>query len=205
MTMRPDEALAQIRQIRGQLARQEVYRGMRAASVAGTALVAQVAALTQPLLVPLPEQTPSAWVLLWVCAALAAAALLLGQLAWSSARASSQERAATGAALAAFLPPIAVGALVTAPLVAHGDFDLLPGLWAIFAGLALFATRSMLPKASGAVASAYVLGGAATLLFLRGAAALSPWVMGTLFGAGQLAASVVLYWNLERVARDGEE
>jgi hypothetical protein len=74
---------------------------------------------------------------------------------------------------------------------------LLPGLWAVVFGLGVFATRPYLPRAVGWVGLYYLTAGA----FLLGRspfAELSGWSVGGVFGLGQLATALVLYWNLER-------
>ncbi len=193
-----DDALSQIREIRGTLARSTVYRGTRAGSVAATALVAEIAALFQPRVVPEPVLTPNVWTLYWIGAAVAASAIVTGQVLFTYATSPSQDRAATRAALSVFLPPLLAGGLLTPVLCQRGLHPLLPGVWATFVGLALLATRSLLPRASGIVGAGFVVAGAAILLALPGSGALEPWVMGLTFGLGPLAAAAVLYWNLER-------
>ena len=64
------EALAQISEIRQQMARTEVFRGYRAATVAFSGLVAVATAGVQSLLVPTPTHDIREYLLLWVGAAL---------------------------------------------------------------------------------------------------------------------------------------
>jgi hypothetical protein len=113
---------------------------------------------------------------------------------------SAQDRATTRAVLAAVGPPIALGALLTVVLPARGLHALLPALWPILTGLCVFAARPHFPRGSGALALGYSLAGVSILGFLSAAEALQPWVMGLTFTLGQIAASAVFYWNLERDA-----
>jgi len=199
--MQLEEALHQIREIRGQLVRSETFRGTRAVSVAATGVVAIAAAALQPVVVPMPEVTPLAFLGYWIAVATLAVAIGGAQLldTYVASR-SAHERATTRAVLGQFLPPIGAGALVTAVVTSVDPAFVrwLPGLWAIFTGLGLFAARPFLPKAIGFVALGYLFAGTLVLLFRRGDEAFHPWVMGATFGLGQLAGALVLFWNIER-------
>ncbi|MFN0207351.1 MAG: hypothetical protein ACKVS6_13680 [Planctomycetota bacterium] len=197
--MHLEDALHQIRAIRGQLARSEIYKGTRAGTLAATAMIANIGALLQPFAIERPELQPNVYVLFWTGAAIAAASIVSAQILYTYIRCPREhERATTRAAFFAVIPPIAIGALVSAVLAARNHHDLLPGLWPIFISLTLFSIRPLLPRAIGYVALGYALAGACILIFLSGPAAFSPWVMGLTFTIGQLATALVLYWNLER-------
>ena len=66
-------------------------------------------------------------------------------------------------------------------------------------GLAIFSARPYLPRASGWVALWYLGAG----LFWLAVPPVDPlrfdWVVAGTFGAGQLAAALVLFWDVERV------
>ncbi len=195
------EALEQINEIRGHLARAETFRGYRAATAAATGLVAILTAILQPVLVGDPALHPRRYVLLWVAAAVlglvgAGAQILHGYLNCDSAH----RRLMTRIVLGQLVPAITAGALLAGTLTARGlaAIELLPGLWALVVGLGVFASRRHLPRAIGWVGLYYLGCAAAILLYLPDAEALAPWVMATTFGVGQLAAALVLYWNLER-------
>ena len=74
---------------------------------------------------------------------------------------------------------------------------LLPGLWMILFSMGVFASRRILSKSVSFVGAYYLLAGL-LVLSLPARQQLSPWVMGGVFGVGQLFASLVLYWTLER-------
>ncbi len=201
MPVELDEALEQISEIRGHLATAETFRGYRAASVAGTGLLALLTALAQPSVVADPAANPWRYVGMWVAAAVlsamgAGAQILHGYLKCGS----PHRRATTRIVVGHLVPVVAAGALLTATLMARDPAPaaLLPGLWAILVGLGVFASRRHLPRTIGWVGLYYLLCGAAILGFLPGPEAMAPWVMGSTFGIGQLASAVVLYWNLER-------
>jgi hypothetical protein len=197
------EALTQISEIRRQVARTEVFRGYRALPVALSGLLALAVAAVQQLCLPDPTQNVTAYIALWVGAALLS---MLGtglEMALHFRRAaSSLERQTVWLALGQFIPSIVAGGLVMFVIVAHARENLwmLPGLWAILFSLGIFASFRLLPKATFWVGVFYMAAGTVCLTIRE--AALSPWAMGISFGAGQLLAAAVLYWTLERT--DGE-
>jgi hypothetical protein len=195
------EALQQINEIRGQLATTETFRGYRAVSAAATGLMAVLTAVLQGWLIRDAAADPLRYVVLWtgtavLCLAGSGLQVLYVYLLQQSAHRRATTRIATGQ----LLPALAAGAVVTFTLGQRGlaEVCLLPGLWAVLFGMGVFASRRHLPRAIGWVALFYLLSGAAVLAFLPGPAALSPWLMGSVFGIGQSAAALVLYWNLER-------
>jgi hypothetical protein len=99
-----------------------------------------------------------------------------------------------------FLPSVAGGAAIAACFtqLSASLVPLLPGLWAVCFGLGTFASRPYLPRASGWVALFYVAAGVALLWNAMGPEPLTGWRVGGTFGAGQLLAAIVLWWNLER-------
>jgi len=203
MPVELDEALQQISEIRGRLASVETFREYRALSVAATGLAAVFTGIVQSVWLPKPESDPPRWVLLWVGGALlclmgAGAEILHGY--WKCQ--SPHRRATTRIVLSHLVPPITAGGVLAWALSMRGadSAGLLPGLWAVLVSLGIFASRRHLPRAIGWVALYYLAAGSAILFLLPGTAALAPWVMAATFGLGQLAAALVLYWNLERDA-----
>ncbi len=200
------EALEQIQEIRGHLATTETFRGYRAVSAAATGLMAVVAAFLQPRLVgdPGANLLPYAW--FWTFTAIVALAGNGLQILYVYLRSqSAHRRATTRIVIGQSLPALIAGAVVTFALGSRGQAEicLLPGLWAVLFAMGVFASRRYLPRAIGWVGLFYLLSGSAVLVFLPGTAALSPWVMGAIFGFGQSAAALVLYWNLERNGHGG--
>jgi hypothetical protein len=99
-----------------------------------------------------------------------------------------------------FVPCLAAGGAITLALMKFGadTVSFLPGLWAIAFALGIFASRPYLPHAVGFVALGYLLAGSALLWRAVPGVLPQPWTVGGVFGVGQIAAAVVLYWNLER-------
>jgi len=200
------EALQQINEIRGQLATTETFRGYRAVSAAATGLMAVLAAVLQAWLIRDAAADPLRYVVLWTATAvLCLAGSGLQVLYVYLLQQSAHRRATTRIATGQLLPALAAGAVVTFTLGQRGlaEVCLLPGLWVVLFGMGVFASRRHLPRTIGWVALFYLLSGAAVLAFLPGPAALSPWLMGSVFGIGQSAAALVLYWNLERNGQRG--
>jgi hypothetical protein len=194
------EALIQISEIRLQMARTEVFRGYRAATVAFSGLLAVTTAGLQAVWIPEPSQHITAYLLLWVGAAtisaLAAGAELVVR---SRTSASPWARESTWLAVEQFLPCLAAGGLMTWVLArsAPDSLWMLPGLWQILFSLGIFASSRLLPRATFWVAVFYLGCGLVNLARAQGEAAFSPWAMAIPFGTGQLLAAAVLYRTLE--------
>jgi hypothetical protein len=195
------EALTQITEIRLQLARTEVFRGYRAMPVAFSGVVALLAGLIQATTIADPMTGLSAYLALWVGAAVVSgAAAGLEMMARARNAKSPMTREMTWLALEQFCPSIVAGALLTIVLVraVPESVWMLPGLWQIIYSLGIFASCRLLPRATFWVAAFYLVSGLAVLAVARGDAALSPWAMALPFGAGQFLAAAVLYSTLER-------
>lgn len=192
-------ALDQIAEIHRQMAKGEVYRGYRSLPVAMSGLVGVIGAALQPA--TLAAGDPMGYLLYW--AAIAAAAALVGSseiLYNYAAKEDATGRRQTRRVAGQFLPALAGGAAV-AVCFAHLSptlVALLPGVWAICFGIGIFACRPYLPRASGWIGLFYCASGVTQLWFGRDLAPLNGWWLGGTFGAGQLLAAAVLWWNLER-------
>ena len=190
-------ALDQISEIHQHLARTEVYRGYRSLPVALSGAVGVIAAALQAP--GLAAADPAGFVLFWTAIAVVAALVGSSEIAFNYVfREDALGRRRTRLVVGQFAPSVAAGAIATAAFVALGAalVPLLPGLWALLFGVAVFAARPYLPRATGLVALFYLVAGAWLLWHAAGAP--SPWAVGGTFGAGQLAGALVLYWNLER-------
>jgi hypothetical protein len=194
------EAMTQISEIRLQLARTEIFRGLRALPVAMSGLLALAAAGFQAAWVSRPAEHLSAYLTLWIGAAVVSAVAAGVEMGWRWRAATSPwAREKTWLAVEQFLPCLAAGGLLTfvvvrvSPEVAW----MLPGLWQILFSLGIFASCRLLPRAIFGVAVFYLASGLASLALARGELAFSPWAMGLPFGTGQLLAAAVLYRTLE--------
>jgi hypothetical protein len=198
--MRVSEALTQLDAIHDQLTKGEVYRGFQVPGVALGGVCGLAAAAGQGAFVAPGDA--SAFVVYWVavavvCALLGCGAALHAHFFREDAYARRRTRRVAGQ----FLPSVAAGAVATFACWRAGPEFVawLPGAWAMLFGLGVFATRPYLPRAVGWVGLFYLSAGAFLLTMQHTAlATLSGWSVGGVFGVGQLATAVVLYWNLER-------
>jgi hypothetical protein len=197
--MRVSEALTQLDAIHEQLTKGEVYRGFQVPGVALGGVCGLVAAVVQGSFVPPGEA--SGFVAYWVVVAAICALLGCGAALHSHFfREDAYARRRSRRVAAQFLPSVAAGAVVTLACWRAGPefVILLPGLWAILFSLGVFATRPYLPRAVGWVGLFYLGAGSLLLATPHAAVTLSGWSVGGVFGVGQLATALVLYWNLER-------
>ena len=194
------DALTEISAIRSQLARATRFRGYGPGTVAVTGLLAVGAAGVQATWIPEPAAHLDRYLVLWTGTALLCAALVAVDMLARTRRAHgdlAQEMLLT--ALEQFVPAAVTGGLVT--LILHGVSPesawLLPALWQLFVALGVFASCRFLPAEIFWVGSWYLAAGLGTLVFARGAHALSPVSMGVAFGVGQLFTAAILYRHYE--------
>ena len=141
---------------------------------------------------PRTPEDAGRYVAVWVACLAFALAVNYGAVAiWLARNWSRRTRTELRTAAIAIVPSIAAGGAFTAALLARGEVGLLPGTWALCYGLGLLAARSMLPRATVAIAVAFAAAGV-PLLFAPGISALAWWVMPLTFGAGQTAIGVVM-------------
>lgn len=194
------DALTQISEIRLQMARTEVFRGIRAMPVAFSGVLALASAGFQMAWIRNPNQELAGYLGLWIGAAvISAVAAGTEMMIRVRNSASPWTREITWLAVEQFIPCLVAGGLLTFVLVRFASESLwmLPGLWQILFSLGVFASCRLLPRATFGVAVFYLATGLACLALARGEYALSPWAMGLPFGIGQLLAAAVLYRTLE--------
>jgi hypothetical protein len=203
--MESRQAAAQIDFIWAQVVRTECFRGYRPATVAVTGLLGLFAALAQSHLVPEPARDAERYVSLWASVAVASLSISLLEVGLSYLRSESQiERRLTRRALQQFLPCLVAGAFLTLVIAEHdrGRIVLLPGLWALCFGMGIFASVPFVTPAVGWIGLYYFAAGGLALWYADGALALSPLLMGSTFGVGQLLMATVL--QFAEVKRDVE-
>ena len=192
-------ALDQIAAIHEQIAKGEVYRGYRSLPVAASGLIGLAAAWLQPA--SLGTADPVGFVLYWTAIAIAAGVVGSIEILYSYAvHDDASARRKTRQVVGQFLPSMVGGAAITVCFthLSAALVPLLPGLWAFCFGIGTFASRPYLPRASGWIALFYYAAGFVLLWSAGGPEPLTAWWVGGTFGAGQLLAALVLWWNLER-------
>ena len=199
MGMEVSRALDQIAEIHQQIAKGEVYRGYRSLPLAASGLMGFAGAWLQPA--SLGAADPIGFVMYWMAIAALAAFVASSEIIHNYVvHDNGSDRRQTRKVVGQFLPSLVGGAAITMCLthLSATLVPLLPGLWAICFGMGTFASRPYLPKASGWIALFYYATGFTLLWIARGPDPLTGWWVGGVFGAGQLLAALVLWWNLER-------
>lgn len=197
--MEVGHALDQIAEIHQQIAKGEVYRGYRSLPVAASGVMGLAAAWLQPG--SLGTADPIGFVMYWTAIAAVAGFVGSSEIIYSYfVYDSASDRRQTRRVVGQFLPSLIGGAAITVCLthLSATLAPLLPGLWAICFGIGTFASRPYLPRASGWIALFYYAAGFTLLWIAGGPAPVTGWWVGGVFGAGQLLAALVLWWNLER-------
>ena len=195
-------ALEQIAEIHEHLAKTEVFRGWRSLPVASSAVVGLAAAAWQSATgKPLD---PWSFTVFWLAVGVVALIIGCSEIVWHYVtRSTAAERRRSRQVVGQFLPALVAGALVTPAVIQLNPtlVTLLPGLWALLFGVAVFAARPFVPRESGWVALYYFAAGLVLLWRASDTSAISPWAVGGTFGVGQLFAAAALYWSIERPER----
>lgn len=191
------KALGDISSIRRAMANTTEFRGYGPMTLAVTGIFAIVAAGAQARWVAEPATHISAYLTLWVSTAVVGAALTGAQMYLRTRRIhSGLSNEMLRMAVEQFLPAVAAGFLVTLVLVRYVEAAvwMLPGLWLVIFSLGVFSSCRFLPRPM-VVAGAWYLVAGLSALAMDGARALSPWVMGISFGAGQLLVAAILLFS----------
>ncbi|HVU86289.1 MAG TPA: hypothetical protein VHD36_03145 [Pirellulales bacterium] len=198
--MEYNEALSQISEIHAHLAKGEIYRGFRSIPVAISGLVGFAAALLAPRLSPSSDLFGALeyWVVAGViCGLVGFSETAVNYVVHEDAPARRRSRRVLGQ----FVPGLVAGTGLTWCIARAGDayLPMLPGLWAVVFGLAIFSARPYLPRASGWVALWYLAAGLLWISIRPADAWQFAWIVAGTFGIGQFGAAVVLFWNVERL------
>jgi len=190
-------ALDQIAAVREGVARANTFRGYRAATTLMSSVLALAASAVCSGLLHYGVYYVEPYLAVWIAAAAVSMTLCGFEMAYRVAG-SPLQRDLTLAAVERFLPSLAAGGLLTLVIYRFCPEELwmLPGLWMMFFGLGIHASRRLLPRYSEIIAAFYLLCGL-IVLSMRETDMLNPWPMGIVFGLGQLAAAGVL-WQTER-------
>ena len=189
------KALADIGNIRLQLAAGTMFRGFGPWVIALTGLLALLTAAVQAVWLD-PRTGAILFLGTWVAVAVVAAVLIgLEMLARTRRHHAGLADAALFNAVEHFVPFGAAGAVIALILLrfAPETVWMLPGLWQMLIGLGLFASLRFLPRAVAIAGAWYFLAGAAALMLAAETRSLSPWAMGVPFGIGQFLLAAILH------------
>jgi hypothetical protein len=192
-------ALAEIKHIRCQVARDTQFRGYGPASVAASGVLALLVAALQSHWLR-NETDFHAFAAVWIATALLSLTMVTIQTMLRARRVHSG--LATEMVLAAaeqFLPALVVGTLLAAVVVGAAPREawMLPGLWQLLFSLGVFASCRFLPRLTFVVGVWYLISGLTTLIVQAGSPTLLPWTMGIPFGVGQLLVAAVFQYGYE--------
>lgn len=191
-----EHALSQLASIRTQMAASVRFRGLAPEAVAGTGILALVAACLQTAWPAQFAGDPVSFTLLWVVVgATAAAAIAIEAIGRSHRLHGGMAELMMGSTLRLFVPFGVVGAVLTLVLLytAPEISWLLPGMWQMLIALLGFtAAVTNLPRLVAWGGVWYLLC-ATTVLVLAGQDHMAtPWMMGLPFGGGQLLIALLL-------------
>jgi len=193
------QALAEIRQIRTQVARDTQFRGYGPASIAASGVLAIVVAAAQAHWMR-DAHDFAAFAFVWIATAAVSLALVTFETIGRARRVhSGYANEMIHAAVEQFLPALLVGVLLTAVIMrtAPQQTWMLPGLWQLMFSLGVFASCRFLPRPTFAVGVWYLIAGLTCLIVQSGSQSLLPWTMGIPFGVGQLFVAAVMYHGIE--------
>ena len=197
------QALAEISEIRAQVARGTQFRGYGPASTAVSGTLALIVATAQAVWMKDGGRDVLPFLAVWVATAAVSVALATFETIVRSRRVHSGFAAEMiQSAVAQFLPAGIVGLLLTGVmlLAAPKELWMLPGLWELIFSLGVFASCRFLPRQMFAVGLWYLVCGLACLMIASGPRILLPWEMGIPFGVGQLLVAAVLRYGFEEIA-----
>lgn len=190
-----DKALADIVEIRSQIASRTIFRGYGPVAIAITGLLGCAAAAAQSLFPIAP--TPFLYCAEWLgTAALCAVVVWLEMMGRSRRLHSSLADAMIHQAIEQFLPATAASIFLPALLLMYAPQNvwMMPGLWQIFVSLGIFASLHNLPRNMIFAGAWYFVSGFAIMLLGATAHILDPWMMGLPFLGGQLLMAAILYF-----------
>lgn len=196
-----NEALADIRSIRSQLAAGTQFRGLAPLVVAVTGILALGTAALQSLWPAM--LAPDARALLdgWVVTAFAAGSLLgVAMILRSRRYHGGMSGRMTLHMVERFLPAGVAGAALALFITEYVPeaMWMLPGLWQVLLALGIFSAMGCLPRAIALAGLWYFAAGMAVLAVASVDKSLSPWMMGVPFALGQFLVAGILHFAAEQ-------
>ena len=192
-----DRALADITDIKNQLAAGTMFRGFGPAVMAISGLLAFATAIAQSIWPEMLGANLDNYIITWLITATIAAILISWEVyARSHRHHGGLADSIVLNAFEQFLPAGFASLALTAVFwkFASGSLWLLPGMWQVFLGLGMFAGSRSLPRPVRWVGGWYFLSGFVVIMIASFSNELSPWLMGAPFTIGQLALAGVLHF-----------
>lgn len=195
-----DKALADIMDIRNQLALGRMFRGFGPAVLAVTGLFALLLMAAQLIWPQALASNPATLLGWWVFAAVMSIIFIgIEMFALSRRHHGGLADSMIINAVRTFLPVGATGAVIGIILLKSplGLAWTLPGIWQLLIALGIFSSLNFLPKPIMVAALWYFLAGTAVLFLGSLSQNLSPWMMGIPFAIGQWIMALILFKTLE--------
>jgi len=198
------KALADIVEIRSQIAAGTAFRGYGPVAIAFTALLGLGVAAAQSLWPIVPS--PAAFIIEWMATAVVCGTVIRIEMQGRSRRLhSGLADAMINQAIEHFLPATAASFFLPVLFLRFipDAVWMVPGLWQIFVSVGIFASARTLPRWMVLTGGWYFVTGFGCLLLGSATHALSPWMMGLPFFVGQAMMAAILYhWSGDA---DGED
>jgi len=192
-----DRALADITEIRSQLAAGTLFRGFGPAVIALTGVLALLVASAQTIWPGTFAADSYDFLVCWSIAAVLAAVLVCTEMVARSRRHhGGLADAVVIGAIERFLPAGFAGVAIAVVFLKYSPDVLwtLPGIWQVLVALGIFASARSLPRQIKWVGAWYFLAGICVLVLESASHSLSPWTMGVPFAVGQFAMAAVLHF-----------
>ncbi|SEP96507.1 hypothetical protein SAMN05216548_10260 [Faunimonas pinastri] len=193
-----DKALADIVEIRSQLAYSTAFQGFGPTALGATSVLALVTASVQSFWMPDPNAAPLLYFTGWIVTALVCVAIIGAEmLARTRRRHSGLADAMIVNAVQQFVPAGVAGAFLALVVLRFAPEPawMLPGIWQVLVSLGIFASARTLPRAVTLGGAWYFVAGFAVLMICGGSHTVSPWAMGIPFAGGQLLLAAILYFS----------
>lgn len=190
-----DKALAEIGEIRCQIASNTAFRGYGPVAITITGILALITATAQSLM-PIAG-TPFLYCLEWMGTAAICGAVVRIEMEGRTQRLhSGLADTMIHQAIEQFMPTTVASFFMPLLLVqfAPQNVWMMPGLWQILVSLGIYASLHTLPRTMFYAGAFYLISGFASLLFASQSHALSPWLMGAPFLIGQSLMAAILYY-----------
>jgi hypothetical protein len=191
-----DRALADILEIRSQIAAGTAFHGYGPTTVAATGVIGFAAAMLQSLWPNLFAYSAQSFIVFWIITGSICAVAVRIEMHGRSRRLHSHlADALISQALEQFLPAAAACLFLPIFLLRFASQStwMMPGLWQLFVSLGIFASIRTLPRRMALGGAWYFLSGFVCLLLPSKSHLLSPWLMGFPFLVGQLLMAAILF------------
>jgi hypothetical protein len=200
-----NRALADILEIRSQIAAGTAFRGYGPTTIAATGVIGMLTAALQAVRPDIFAGTPKRFAVCWIAASMICAVAVRIEMQGRSRRLHSRlADTMINQAIEQFMPAGAASLFLPLFLLkfAAQEMWIMPGLWQIFVSLGIFASVRSLPRPMALAGGWYFVSGFVCLLWASATKSLSPWLMGVPFFAGQMLMAAILHLSSQSTANE---